>query len=275
MTSGRGARSLLLLALALVASACGREGTQRSTNPPAAFPSALPSVPQVLTAGEQERAAPRWEQVKVLTGTGPVDADPFSIAPRALQWRVKWECEKGALTIKMTPPPSKGGPLLSSPCPKDGEAFSVNTGEVRLSIDASAKWTATVEQQVDTPLNEPALPEMANAPVLLKGTFYDVEKKGKGTITLYRLPNGQRALRFSEDFEVTNDISLVIWLSEVPNPKNSKEVVDSPHVEIAALKSTRGSQNYIVPADVPTNKIRSVALYCVPVPSIYTAAALS
>jgi hypothetical protein len=175
----------------------------------------------------------------------------------------------------MTPPPSKGGPLLTSPCPKEGETFSVNTGEVRLRVDASAKWTATVEQQVDTPLNEPALPEMANAPVLAKGTFYDVEKKGKGTITLYKLPNGQRALRFSEDFEVTNDISLVVWLSQVPNPKNSKEVVDNPHVEIAALKSTRGSQNYLIPADVPTDRIKSVALYCVPVPSIYTAATLS
>jgi hypothetical protein len=52
-------------------------------------------------------------------------------------------------------------------------------------------------------------------------------------------------------------------------------VVDSNHVEIAALRATKGSQNYILPDDLPLGRIGSVALYCVPVPSIYTAASLS
>ena len=72
-----------------------------------------------------------------------------------------------------------------------------------------------------------------------------------------------------------NDTNLVVWLSEVAHPRTSAEVVENPHVEIAPLKATRGPQNYLVPANVPTERIRSVALYCVPVPSIYIAAALA
>jgi hypothetical protein len=52
-------------------------------------------------------------------------------------------------------------------------------------------------------------------------------------------------------------------------------MADGPHVEISALKSTRGSQNYIIPDNLPLPEIRSVGLYCVPVPSIYIAASLS
>ena len=62
--------------------------------------------------------------------------------------------------------------------------------------------------------------------------------------------------------------SLVVWLSSLPNPKTSKEMSEGPHAEISALKSTKGSQNYVLPDNMPISEIRSVGLYCVPVPSI-------
>ena len=237
------------------------------------FPTALPT-PTSLTVGESERAAPRWEQVRVLTGNAPIEV-PVTITPGAIQWRVKWDCENGKMVINTTPPPPRSGPLVDSACPDNGEGFSVLQGDVKLAIDASGPWKATVEQQVDTPLDEPPLPEMATARVLGRGDFYNVDKTGKGTAILYELPDGRRALRFEPGFQVLNDPDLVVWLSEAAAPKTSKEVDDSPHVEIAALKSTRGSQNYIVPDDLPIGRIGSVALYCVPVPSIYIAASLS
>ena len=267
-----------MVVVAVLAAGCGDDEAAAptatapgSTTP---FPTML-TVPRSLTEGEAQRASPRWEQVQVVTGNEPSTVGPFTIVQEAIQWRAKWSCEVGTIRILTVPPPSRGGPLVDSPCPERGEGFSRQTGELSLDVQASGPWKVTVEQQVDTPLDEPPLPEMADARVLGRGEFYNVEKTGKGTAILYELPDGRRALRFEPGFEVLNDPDLVVWLSEATAPQTSKEVVDSNHVEIAALRSTKGSQNYILPDDLPLARIGSVALYCVPVPSIYIAASLS
>lgn len=268
----------IVVALAVVGAGCGDEGdetTSTSVAPGATvpFPTVL-TVPRSLTAGEAQRASPRWEQVQVIAANEPSAIGPFTIAEGAIQWRVRWDCEVGTIRILTSPPPPRPGPLVESPCPGKGEGFSRQKGEIELEVQAAGPWKATVEQQVDTPTDEPPLREMSDAQVLGRGEFYNVEKTGKGTAILYRLPDGRRALRFEPGFDVLNDPDLVVWLSEATNPRTSKEVVDSNHVEIAALKSTKGSQNYIIPDDLPLEKIGSVALYCVPVPSIYIAASL-
>lgn len=270
------------LVAATAASGCGDsdgdDEAQQSESPAVTFPSTLSTSPPIISDDDPSSAAPRWEQVKVLTGNSPTDLEPLIIAPRAIQWRVKWSCEVGAIRITATPPPvptRSDSVLVDSSCPENGEGFGRRTGEVSLRVQASGPWKATVEQQVSTPLDEPPLPEMATARVLGRGDFYPVDKTGKGTVILYQLADGRRALRIEPGFEVLNDPDLVVWLSSVPNPKTAEAMAEGPHVEISALKSTRGSQNYIIPDDLPITEIRSVGLYCVPVPSIYIAAALS
>lgn len=245
-----------------------------TTRQPVRFPTVLTTTPPSLTEGSDSRAAPRWEQVRVVTGNRDQDFG-ITINAEAIQWRVKWTCEGGNLLITSNPAPVRPGPLVTSRCPSGGEAFDRKTGEITVSVQASGPWKATVEQQVDTPLDEPPLPEMASAQVLGRGEFYNVEKTGKGTVVLYQLPDGRRALRIEDGFEVLNDPDLVIWLSDAERPATSKAMADSDHFELAALKSTRGSQNYVLPDNLPVSPVRSVGLYCVPVPSIYIAAALA
>jgi hypothetical protein len=268
----RGAVALVLLALVSVA--CGGGNDEPEDASPAPFPTNLVMGPPVLTEGSAKKAAPRWEKLEEFSGTGSRETPPFAVATDAIQWRVKWRCESGRLRIEIVPPPSKKGPLVDSDCPKEDADFSVHTGERRLAIQASGRWTAIVEQQVDTPINEPPLAGMEPSRILASGSFYSVEKNGKGTVQLYRLPSGQLALRFSDDFEVFNDPDLAVWVSELEQPKTSAEIVQGPHVEISPLKATRGPQNYVLPRDLPPSRVRSVALYCVPVPSIYIAAVL-
>lgn len=267
---------VIVLAAGLLA-ACGDsdEGESARAGPDTTigFPSTLATAPPVLPNHDATQAAPRWEQVRVVTGAANMEV-PVQIASRAFQWRVKWSCDAGSLTINSTPPPPRGGALVTGTCPGTGEAFARQTGDVKLSVLGTGPWKATVEQQVDTPLDEPPLPEMANARVLSKGAFYNVERSGKGNVTLYQLADGRRALRIDPGFEVVNDPDLVIWLSPLAAPKTSREMADAPHYELSALKSTKGSQNYILPNDIPFD-IRSIGLFCVPVPAIYIAASLS
>ena len=263
----------------LVLASCGsskKEASTATTAAPAiAFPSTLQTAPPVISNTDPTKAAPRWEQLKVVTGNSSTEIGPITVNAQAIQWRVKWSCDGGSLIINVSPSPPKPGPLVQNNCPGQGEAYSRQTGDVKLSVQGSGPWKATVEQQLDTPLDEPPLPEMATAQVVAKGTFYNVEKTGKGTVTLYKLADGRSALRIEAGFEVVNDPDLVIWLSSLPQPKTSREMSDAPHYELSALKSTKGSQNYILPNDVTVNPIKSVGLFCVPVPAIYVAAALS
>lgn len=276
-------RTALGLALcATVLTACGKSGDDKQATSGSqssiAFPSTLSTSPPILSATDPAKAAPRWEQVKVMTGNSPQDLGPVRIADSAFQWRIKWNCDAGAMKITSTPPPVPSRPspvVVEANCPGSGEGFGRQTGEVRINVQASGPWKATLEQQVDTPLDEPPLPDMATAKVLGKGDFYNVDKSGKGTVTLYQLTDGRRALRIEPGFEVLNDPDLVIWVSSLAGPKTAKAMADAPHTELAALRSTRGSQNYIVPDNLPFSDIRSVGLYCVPVPSVYIAATLS
>jgi len=262
----------------MVAVACGDSEEAATPSPElnVTFPSVLPTVPNLLGGGA-DKAAPRWEELTVFSGTGATETPVFTIEPASIQWRVKWSCESGNLRIVTVAEPDRPGakPLADTACPKQGEGFSIQTGDQRLSVQASGAWRAVVEQQVESPIDEAPLPGMTEASVVLRGSFYSIEKPGKGTATVHKLLDGSLALRFSEDFQVFNNTDLVIWLSEVPMPRTSAEASTNPYREIAPLKSTRGPQNYPIPADLPLEKIRSVVLWCVPVPTAYTAAALT
>ena len=163
--------------------------------------------------------------------------------------------------------------LVDTTCPKEGEGFSITTGTVKLNIAAMGKWDLVVDQQVDTPLNEPPLPAMASACLLSQGDFYNVEKNGKGTARLYQLSDGKRALRI-ENLEVNENTDLFVWLDAAANPKTSKDVVSSEYWVLGNLKSTVGSQNYEIPPNIPIDKVRSIVIWCALVAIAYAAAAL-
>ena len=270
-----------LAALAAVATGCGDEEPQAAAPPTpglsVTFPSVLPTVPKLLGGGA-DRAAPRWEELKVFSGTGATETAPFTIEPASIQWRVKWTCESGNLKILARAAPDRLAtkPLADTACPKAGEGFSIQTGDQRLAVETPGSWKVTIEQQVESPLSEAPLPGMTDASAVLRGSFYSVEKPGKGTATLHTLPDGSLALRFSDDFQVFNNTDLYVWLSTIPQPKTSAEAsTEGSYREIAALKSTRGSQNYVIPRDLPLENITSIVLWCQPVPTAYIAAGLA
>jgi hypothetical protein len=107
-----------------------------------------------------------------------------------------------------------------------------------------------------------------------QGSFYKVEVRGEGTAKLYRLPDGKRILRF-ENFATGENTDLFVWLSETPKPTTSEQAIRSPHVEITNLKSTIGNQNYEIPASIPTEKIKSIVIWCQPVQIAYAAVTLA
>ena len=262
---------LALVVLALAVAGCGDDPADTGSNAPAT--TAAPAAGPTTTAGGP-RSAARWETVTTFNGSGAFQTPEFTILPNAIQWRVRFTCATGTLKINSNPPPRRPGPVVDATCPKEDTGYSIVTGPVRMQIEATGTWKAVVDQQVDTPLEEPLLPGMTPDRVVAQGAFYKVEVRGEGTAKLYRLPDGKRILRF-ENFQTGENTDLFVWLSEVPKPANSAQAVGSPHVEISNLKSTIGSQNYEIPASVPTEKIKSIVIWCQPVQIAYAAVALA
>jgi len=273
-------RGVLLVAVvvALMASACGSGGSGPNgsavpaTTTGAGGPlggSVGPSGPTGAT-----KAAARWETVETFAGTGAYETPEFQILPTAVQWRVRWTCDAGRVRITTSPPPRRPAAMVDEGCPREGTGFSILSGGVRLVVEATGAWKAIVDQQVDTPLDEPPPAGMEAAAVVAQGGFYAVEKEGRGTARLSRLADGRRVLRL-EGFEVSQNTDLFVWLSEAVQPRTSVAAIEAERVEIGNLKSTIGSQNYDIPADLPTERIRSIVIWCQPVQIAYTAAALA
>ncbi|HVL06801.1 MAG TPA: DM13 domain-containing protein [Acidimicrobiales bacterium] len=267
-----GRRTVLApLLLSLVLTGCGGGPDETSSRAPAT--TAAPADGPTTTAGGP-RSAARWETVTTFNGSGAFQTPEFTILPNAIQWRVRFTCTTGTLRIESNPPPRRPGPVVDAACPKEDVGYSIVTGPVRMQIQATGPWKAVVDQQVDTPLDEPLLPGMTPDRVIAQGSFYKVEIRGEGTAKLYRLPDGKRILRF-ENFETGENTDLFVWLSEAPRPTTSAQAVGTPHVEISNLKSTIGTQNYEIPASIPTEKIKSVVIWCQPVQIAYAAVALA
>lgn len=255
--------------LVLVLAACGPSD---EVDPGAAGTTVAPAA--TITTAPVERTAPRWETVTTLTGTGAARTDAFEILPGAIQWRARWKCDAGRLKVTTIPPPRRGTPLIDEACPGKDEGFSIVTGSVRLVVESTGPWELIVDQQVDFPLRETPLPGMDTAPVVGQGDFFNVEMEGKGTVRLFRLPDGRHALRF-ENFQVSNNTDLFLWLSESPNPRTSADAAGTPHVILGNLRSTVGDQNYVLPADVAPERVKSLVIWCAPVAIAYIAAVLA
>lgn len=267
-------RSGLALVLLTGLLSCGPE-PQRAQTSPKPTPDAFASIEARSEAKALERkAAPRWEQLSVWPGSGTA-GKVLQISKEAIQWRAEWSCKSGSLRLETDPPPRNSEPIAQSTCPATGVAYSVRKGPVRLSVTNEGPWQIVVSQQVTTPVEEAPLPGMTapGARVLASGDFFAVERKGKGRATLYRLPDGELAIRL-EDFLTSANTDLFVWASEAAKPVTSKEALESPHVELAELKSTIGNQNYRVPSGLDAAKIRSVVIWCQPVQIAYVASAL-
>jgi hypothetical protein len=254
-----------------VLAGCGGDREEAGERGEDAF-SLVQKRPQTVRA--PAKAAPRWERVARLAGRGERTVR-LDVARGAIQWRTGWRCSDGRIALSVTPPPPAGDSNHEGRCPGPGEASWIQTGALRLAVAATGRWSAVVEQQVDTPLHEPPLPAMGSprARVLARGRFYGIERTGEGAALLYRLPTGRLALRL-EGFRTTPSDGLFVWVSEGRRPRTTKETFRPRHVELRELKSTLGDQNYELPRSINAGAIRSVVIWCEPVRIAYAAAAL-
>ncbi len=263
-----------LCLLGVLAAGCGGGGAEGSSKTSTFDPFTDVRVPSADVAAGTRNAAPRWESITTLTGSGAAER-PFTVAPRAIQWRARWRCESGRLRLTVIRG-SQRRALTDAACPGTGMSAGVRTGPLRLAVNNLAAWQVKLEQQVDTALREPPLASMRSprARVISRGRFYRLERAGRGTASLYRLGTGRLALRIDGGFATSANTDLFVWLSTARRPQNTVQAQRAPHTVVRLLKSTLGEQNYLLPASVKASRVRSIVIWCDPVQIAYTAASL-
>ncbi|HEX3621052.1 MAG TPA: DM13 domain-containing protein [Acidimicrobiales bacterium] len=275
-----------LVALGLVAAACGggSSGTKAAQTVPTRPSDTVSTVannpagfdtPPSTTAGDR-KSQPYWVPLASFDGTGNTTTKGFTVDNNALQWRVSWHCDAAPFTVVSVNgagQESKRKLADALACPTDSQGFSADKGAQTLKVTTAGAWKMTVEQQVDTPLVEPAPAALASAKVLGTATLYNVDKVGEGTAKIYQLPDGSRTLRL-ENFYVSLNSDLEIRLSTVVAPKSTPEVEQAPFSTVAPLKATVGSMNYDVPKDVDLTMYKSIVIWCEITRNAYAAATI-
>lgn len=251
-------------------------GTGTPPPRPAAVSRATDGAAAAVTAARPQetllRSQPWWQEVTVLQGDGATATAPFTIDGVAIQWRATWVCRSGSLTVAAG---SDSEPLVDEDCPGTGSGYSTTTGPTSLGVEADGPWELRIEQQIDVPLVEPPLPAMTAAGTVTQstGSFYRMDQSVEGTVTIYRLADGEHALRL-DDFFVTPNIDLEIRLSPLEAPGTTEEFMSAPSTWVAPLDVTAGSMNFTVPPDVEPSEYRSVVIWCPLIDSAYAAATL-
>ena len=265
---------LALAALVALVVGCGGGDDSGGASKKAADPFTEVSQEPSLTRTAR-RAAPRWERLARFDGTAP-GVQPLTVSERAIQWRARWRCSSGQIALTVDPKPRSAAERSGGRCPGRGEATWVQTGEQRLRVTGGGRWSVVVEQQVDTALHEPVLAAMKSSSTRLiaDGSFYPIERQGRGRARLYRLADGRGALRL-DPFRTSSNTDLYVWLSVARRPRTTKQAMGARRLgELIPLKSTIGEQNYLLPRSVDPRRIRSIVIWCVPVQIAYTAASL-
>lgn len=218
------------------------------------------------------RSQPWWQDLTTLKGTGSARSSAFTVAGSAIQWRLRPRCASGRIVVRV---PGRATPLVDTTCAGAAVTEASGTGAMRLDVQSDGPWRLEVSQQIDAPLVEPPRPAMtaAGASKVATARFYNVDKTGKGTATVYRQADGRYALRL-ERFFVTPTSDLELRLSTHSAPRTTRDYTSARSRLVAMMDVTAGSLNYSVAPGVDPTRFKSIVIWCAATANVYAAAGL-
>jgi len=114
--------------------------------------------------------------------------------------------------------------------------------------------------QAQTPTSPTAVYQVAQVN-LPSGEFVKKKKSIKGNWSVVQ-ENGQTIIRFANDFKTKNGPDLKIFLSPQTIQAVNGKTATAGSINLGVLKSTKGTQDYIVPAGVDISNFNSVLVHC-------------
>jgi hypothetical protein len=123
----------------------------------------------------------------------------------------------------------------------------------------TAQASPSATRPSETPSATPAGPR-----TLAGGELISHEHATSGTVKLVRLADGSHVVRL-EKLDTSNGPDLHVWLTDAPVKEGRAGwhvFDDGEYVSLGKLKGNKGSQNYVLPADVDPADFTSVSIWC-------------
>ena len=124
-----------------------------------------------------------------------------------------------------------------------------------LAITASTATFAVGGVALSTPV---MAAELADSGSFSGAGSYDTA----GRAEIIKLKGGGFGLKLHGNFRTDSAPDLRIWLSESSSPSSKSAVRSAKHIDLGALKSSRGGQIYRIPASVDVENVRSAVIWC-------------
>lgn len=98
------------------------------------------------------------------------------------------------------------------------------------------------------------------------GTFVHADPSdpihwGRGSVTIFQDAAGRRIVHLEKDFEVGPGPDYRVYLVPHPAPR-AKDDVRAAFVDLGGLAAFKGSQTYVIPADLDLARQGSVVIWC-------------
>lgn len=148
--------------------------------------------------------------------------------------------------------------------------FTIFEGDEDIELEAYPDWALAlvrarffsedVAAAESTELFEPP----AGSSVIATGEWNAIDpvRIAEGEVTIYRLSDSTRLLRFNEEFTSARAPDIHIILTRNPDPSDEQGVgVD--YIDIGELRGNFGAQNYTIPESADFSRYPVMALYSV------------
>jgi len=142
---------------------------------------------------------------------------------------------------------------------------------------ALAMVSAALAPRVPVPTDQQAMPDL-NAPVTVaSGTFQQINaiQYGQGTINIFQDASNALTMRF-DGFSTLNGPDLHVYLTAADAPKTVADMTTNgvDKLDVGALQSSYGGQNYVLTNITDLTQYHSVVIYSPSLDLIYTYAPL-
>lgn len=134
---------------------------------------------------------------------------------------------------------------------RTGLASLVIYGGASMTIVSAANIATAVE-----PIIEVAMVDKTRTGAFEKSSF---DIKGEWQIVE---ENGQTIFRLSEDFKTKNGPDLKLFLSPKTVGSVTGQTAKQNAVRLGVLKSSRGTQDYVIPENIDLSQFGSILIHC-------------
>jgi len=148
------------------------------------------------------------------------------------------------------------------------------SGQAMLVEEPQTEVDPLIAELLDT-LNQETFAIGEEPYIARAGDFVTIDsmRRAEGTASIYQIGESRRVLRL-DPFSVTTGPDLRVLLSRSEAPRTSAEALLPNYLDLGALQSTSGAQNYEIPADDNFDRYKSVVIYSMSLNIIYSTATL-